>query len=134
MTHTWSHSKPGIEPGPDNRSPAVFFPISLLFPLFIPPYRHFPTLSPTGSDAGQWTGQDPVLLAAQTQAVLIEKPLRRENRPEVVSQGLEWEDRLTKLCGKFSGVMELFMSCPNRGGGYTTVCICGAEQNGPLKL
>lgn len=46
-----------------------------------------------------WT--NPLLLAAQTQAVLlIKKPLRRENRPVAVSQGLEWEEGLTKLCGE----------------------------------
>lgn len=93
----WSHSKPGMEPGLDGRSPTVSLPVSLLFPLFILPDR----LAPAGSDAGQWAGQDPVLVTARTPLVLlIKKPPRRENRSVVVSQGLEWEKGLTKLCGE----------------------------------
>lgn len=54
-------------------------PVSLLFPLFILPDRHFPTLAPAGSDAGQWTGQDPVLVTPRTPLVLlIKKPPRKQ--------------------------------------------------------
>lgn len=85
---TWDRTRTG------QRSPTVSLSISLLFPLFIPPDRLFPTLVPTGSNVGQWTVQDPVLMAAQTQLVpqiktkqTNKKPPRRENRSVVAAKG-----------------------------------------------